>query len=180
MLTPCQQCMVLFDSEAQSGWHKNWNLWTFELFLFLFCFLYLRFLLARQRSETLCAMLASLYGSAAGAPLQLLTKWQMCWSSGAGCLWFLLEPLLFVYGIIIYFISFPPPGWQSGFSYHPCNTIVWPCVCVSLREALQEPSRPELPLYSLSLGRGGGRGPRGDWGTTHSSPAWGAEEWVTL
>lgn len=54
------------------------------------------------------------------------------------------------------------------------------CVCVSLWEALQEPSRPELPLYTLSPGRGGGRGPRGDRGTTHSSPAWRAEVWVTL
>lgn len=54
------------------------------------------------------------------------------------------------------------------------------CVCVSLWKTLQEPPRPELPLYTLSPGRGGGRGQRGARGTTHSSPAWGAEEWVTL
>lgn len=50
-------------------------------------------------------------------------------------------------------------------------TVTLLCVCVSLWEALQEPSWPELPLYTLSPGRGGGRGPRGDRGTTHSSAA---------
>lgn len=75
----------------------------------------------------------------------------------------------------VFFPFFPPDG--GG---HHCNIVVWPCVCVSLWEALQEPSWPELPLYAFSPGRGGGRGPRGDRGTTHSSAAWGAEEWVTL